>query len=317
MTNRKTFIGMLAVCLACVFTSCSDSDDAPTPQTPAATYAGKLVAQAGKYRYMHDDNNRCYKIYNGNFGSYAIDYDKGTIYIEEDDEMLSVTFNGKGYITELNGTWSYEDEGVSESGKGRITFEYNSNGQLIKETSVSSGVEIENGKRHDISASYQAAHTWKDNNHISSVCKSVESEDGKTDVYENTYTVRYSDIKNVTGQNTFAMTYALNQELYEPLVLTGMFGNGSAYMPSEVEWTLKESYDGNERTYNGTEYASYSLNDNGTVNTEMFDGRKEYSYISVNNDGGNNKVSKKVAAAKGAKKGSWVRDFFMRYRASK
>ena len=81
----------LAMC-AFTFTSCDDDDDEyRMPTGPAATYAGKLVTGVGSYKFHYDDNNRCYKVTSSYGDVVMIDYKRGTISLESEDEEKSRT----------------------------------------------------------------------------------------------------------------------------------------------------------------------------------------------------------------------------------
>lgn len=323
MTDKKTLLGMLAVCGACLFTSCSDSDGdgGSAPKTPVATFSGKLLAEAGPFQYMYDEYGRCYQI-NGSRNyedNYYIDYDKGTIVIEgEEGEEARVSFNGKGYITGLSASWNYTDErGNGERGNGKVTFSYDGDGHVVSEVNSSSGTEIYDGEKISYTGSYNGTYTWKNNNLVKTVVKEVFNEDGDIEIDEDTYTVEYGNEKNITGQITFAISAALNNDTFEPLAIIGMLGKGTANLPSVVSWTSKQTNGDGDivHTWEGSNGASYTLNSDGTVRSESYGyTTRNYTYVTI--DAGSDRTKASVVKAPWQNKGKAkrIKDLFVHRR---
>ena len=65
--------------------------------------------------------------------------------------------------------------------------------------------------------------------------------------------------------------------------MTGLLGKGTAYLPSSV--THSETYtsteSGKSQTRGNTDYASYTLNSDGTIRNEKFYGTKSYTYVTA------------------------------------
>lgn len=317
MINKKTIIGMMTVCSACLFVSCSDDDSngSSAPKAPVTTFSGKLLAQAGNFKYMYDEYGRCYHIDGGyEEGKYIIDYDKGIIKIESENEEARISFNGKGYITALAATWNYTDEYGSSKGSGKVTFSYDGDGHLTAEESSYNGTDIEDGEEEHHNSTYKSVHTWKNGNLTNTVSTFKENDKHGIETEEDKYTVEYGNVKNVTEQVTFAISNALDHDTYEPLAMIGMLGKGTAYLPTAVIIEDGESWhQPTRRTVN----ASYSLNSDGTVKSENYNGNKSYTYVTI--DAGSDKEKAPIIKApwQNNDKKLRMKDFFVRNRNRK
>ncbi len=313
MINKKTLLGMIAVCSACLFVSCSDDDDngGSAPKSPVTTFSGKLLAQSGNYKYMYDEYGRCYKIDTGYDGIYDIDYDKGVMTIEDEQENAKISFNGKGYITCIASSWDYS----SDKGSGKVTFSYDGDGHLTAEESSYSGMETQGNKKYNYSETFKSIHTWKNGNLIKTVSSDTWNEDGKIETEEDTYTVEYGNVKNVTEQITFAISDALDHDLYESLAMIGLLGKGTAFLPTTV--IIEDSETWYDQPMRSTRNASYYLNNDGTINSENYYGTRNYTYVTIDPDSDRKKTSVIKAPWQNNDKKLRMKDFFVRNRNRK
>ena len=116
-----------ALMVVCLFSACNDDDDDKIPQGPAITYAGKLPSRIGNYTFTYDDNNRCIQIKENSYVYGKIDYDKGILIMDEDEEAqeaqeAKVSFNSDGYITGVSASWNYNEDGDSYKVAVRFHF---------------------------------------------------------------------------------------------------------------------------------------------------------------------------------------------------
>lgn len=120
----KKLLWGTALMVVCLFSACSDDDDDKIPQGPAITYAGKLPSRIGNYTFTYDDNNRCIQIKENSYVYSKIDYDKGILIMDEDEEAqeAKVSFNSDGYITGVSASWNYNEDGDSYKVAVRFHF---------------------------------------------------------------------------------------------------------------------------------------------------------------------------------------------------
>lgn len=310
----KNFLWATLAMVMCLFTACSDDDDDnKIPEGPTITFAGKLPTKVGNYTFVYDENNRCIQIKDGSYMYCEIDYDKGVII--SDDEETKISFNSKGYITEISGKWNYEEDGDTYKGDGKISFRYNSNGQLISSSQYSNESGKEDGESFSWKGTYESTYTWENGNLVKAVIEETDIEDGEKYEYGATYTIKYSDEKNEVGQNTMAQAQVLELEDVDILSLIGMLGKASLYFPDSYtdKWYEKDGEQNgeNENNYN----MDYTLNEDGTIKTERIDGYSfySYSYNTVAVEGANGRSLEDNSKVKKLN----FRSFFTRHHARK
>ncbi len=271
---KKTFIkvGALAICamLAPVLTSCgSDDDDEPfgRPDVPSIiepdgitgndTYV-RLTSLGGLPIY-YDNQGRVEGV-----GSYLeIDYSRGKIAME--DQEMNIKFNGKGYIKEISGAWDYEDEDGRYKGSGKMSFEYNGDGNLIRYEVSSSETEYEEDGKTYYDDGFTYTCKWQGGNLIRINGEGYETEDGETDRYNESFVYRYGDRQNKFFQMPLSLTeYLLDADELSVLAAAGLFGYGPANLPTGG---VASDDDG----YEGSFTVRFSLNENGSIAREIFD----------------------------------------------
>ena len=319
--NKKFFLSVmpavaLAMC-AFTFTSCDDDDDEyRMPTGPAATYAGKLVTGVGSYKFHYDDNNRCYKVTSSYGDVVMIDYKRGTISLESEDEEFRVSFNGKGYITNMSGSWSDRDGEVTVKGSGSISYLYDGEGRLVSHKESASESGTYNGYRYSYNESASMSCKWVDGDLVSVLIRCDENEDGDKSWYTDEYTITY-DKMNENAERQFPVVFGdFFGDDYYTLAMVGMFGKGPAHLPETV---IDEYEENGGSTYTDRYNVSFGLNYDGTIDWERINGSAyTYSYMTYLSDGEDDvmvDVPYKVAPA--GKKRMSVRGFFMRHRDRK
>lgn len=271
---KKTFIkvGALAICamLAPVFTSCgSDDDDEPfgRPDVPSITEPG---GTSGNETYVRLTSLGGLPIYYDNkgrvegVGNYLdIDYSRGKILIE--DQEMNIKFNGKGYIKEISGAWDYMDEGDRYKGSGKMEFDYNGDGNLVKYKMDSTEIEYEDREKTYYEEGVTYTCKWQHGNLVRVDGEVYEKEDGETERYYESFIYRYGDRQNKFFQMPLSVTeYLLDADELSVLAAAGLFGYGPANLPSGG---VESDDDGYESSFS----VRFTLNNNGSIAREIFD----------------------------------------------
>lgn len=270
---KKTFrmVGAAALCavLMPALSSCgSDDDDEPNggPDIPGIEEEGPSgvstpvrLTSIGGVNIYYDDKGRVERVGR----DVIIDYSDGTIRLD-DDEVMNIKFNGKGYISEVSGSWDYEDEDGRTKGGGKMKFSYNGSGNLVKCESSSNETYWEDGYKYNYSETLTMDAEWKDGNLEKIEATEVEKEDGETDRDYMLTTYAYGDQLNKYYQMPLALSYGFfDDEEISVLAAAGLFGIGSKYLPSALA-EIDDDYTHSNRV-------SYTLNDNGSIAREYFD----------------------------------------------
>lgn len=267
------------------FTSCSDDDDngkAPSGNgNPLVTEAKVLLEgvtneERGEWEYMfeYDDQLRPYRSIEDYDDDelFYIDYKAGKINLWEELEGLSVSFNSRGYITKISGSWDYKDnedgDESSYSGSLTYTFSYDANGQLTSMDASDNEKSVESGDVDTNKFVSKAKFTWKDGNLVK--CESSSTEEFIEGDREEKSTS--SAIVNITYGNQ-PNKYRQYPKLFcdddFSYMAVGLLGVGPKDLPQTWAETYHEKPESGEE-YNGT-YAytvTFALNDDGTINTE-------------------------------------------------
>lgn len=309
---RKVLLASLFVTACAVFVSCSDDDDegGSIPTGPVATYAGNLVKKAGPYTFYYDENGRCSKIEsNGYDGAGEFDYSKGTYTLDDDDQVYKVTFNGKGYITKLSTSWNYPDyDGNDYTGNGTLSFSYDGDGHLIGCTINGTETVVNDEGSEKYNETGKGVMTWVNGN-LMKTSKVYDAVWGG-EKYKNTYDCEfeYGNQRNVTGQYCSTLIDGISMEL-DALALVGMFGTASAYLP--VKCSTSELFEGD--LYENTKYPTFTLNSDGTIDSENNWGRWNYSYTSVGEGASYMPRSNKAKALSSVEKAKKARSLFIHH----
>lgn len=327
---KKTFkTGLIAVfaMAASMFTltSCSDDDDnskAPSVNSNPLVTEAKVLLEGVKdvgngdwvYKFYYDDQLRPYRSdeADGFDELFYIDYKAGKINLWGEVEGLSVSFNSKGYITKISGSVSYKDDEdgyvSSYSGSMSYVYSYDANGQLTSIDGSENGKSVKDGEVENYKYVSKCKLTWKDGNLVKYEANGTEEYIGG----DNDGKWTYSDIAEITYGNQpnkyrqYPKMFCDDDFSY---MAVGMLGVG----PKDLPQTWAETYhengeDGDKYESTYTERCSFTLNDDGTIDTEGYvdDARGyvptyKYHYIPT---GAASSAKTKVAAplAKGSAK---------------
>lgn len=216
-------------------------------QTPPQPTAGQLV-QVGEWAFTYNDQGQCTALKNleENY-TYNIDYIKGTISVMG-MSMGNFKLNDRGCLESM----TIQAEGM---GQGTITMTYNSEGYIIKAVVESSFF--------DDSQRSESTFNWSNNNLTSYSTHDSGTDDGEPYDDTETCTFTYSDKVNTLGQWTCAQ-WGNGEPDDLPVQWLGWMGKPSKNFISKVVWSF--SFD----SYTESDNVSYTFNDDGTINTEIF-----------------------------------------------
>lgn len=237
------------------------------------TYDEQLRPLSAYYYYDDDEDD-----------GFRFDYQTGKMSIY-DQEGLSVSFNDKGYITKISGSWEDKGDGYVYRGKTTQIYKYDNNNHLVSFEESAEYHDEEDGEKWDEKSTSNLVLTWENNNLIKTETNSEFSGDDGTGKYNFVQTFTYSDKANKYRQ----FPGILGADFL--LSLVGLCGVGPEKLPSAYASTeLEEGIEyGKEYKY---EYQhswniAYSLNENGSIDTETStdeDGRTvkyKFNYASV------------------------------------
>lgn len=299
-------IGAMALCavIAPAVTSCGDDDkNEPGGGTVIEIDGERLTSVAG-YNIGYDSEGRP-EVISGSYDRINIDYSRGTITPGgsdyDEDEVLNVKFNGKGYISELSSSWDYTEieDGVKYQykGSGKATFSYDKDGHISSVRVSSSDVERSQYGTYKYEDNIASDYTWEEGNLVKIEEEDIEIEDGDKEVDYETYEFDYGNNINTYKQMPWAYSdaFAFDDEMYV-LASCGLFGVGPRMLPSYMTET-------NDYGSNYSRNISYTLNTYGALSVERI-GNNTYRY-------GYGMVSRAFDTQKSDKKQS-VRNLFVK-----
>lgn len=310
---KKTFriLGAMALCAVMIpaVSSCGGDDDGDEPGNGGVVdVEGTRLTSINGVRIVYDADGRMTQV--GSPYGVKIDYSRGTIIVDDDDEegTADVRFNGHGYLSELSSSWDYtDDEDRYEyryTGSGKVTFSYNGDGNLTKVVSESRETEknLTTGGKEDYYDRYMITLTWRDGNLITAVEEGEERDDDGTERWTDTYTYTYGNQSNKYFQMPISVSYPIaDDSAYEVLAAVGLFGKGPAMLP---DYMRESEVEDNGYTDSHSYNISFSLLGNGAIKTEDF-GYHTYNY-------GYGSSSRSAGATTGKEIKKSTRDFFIR-----
>jgi len=273
---KKTFrtvgaVGLLAV-LSPLFFACGD-DDEPDLRPVVPELDGKRLSSVGGAGIDYDSNGNIIKITDSDGDYMTIDPATGKAVfsdMEEGEEAeCTIEYNHIGFISEINTSFRNEEDGIKTNGFQNIDYSYNNENNLVKiETSLREEMQ-------DISSQQTLAYTvktnvnliWNSGNLKTIKEHKVESIGGMKDEENFTYTISYGTQDNKFRQFPLALAETTYGDLDYWCVFTaaGRMGAGPAQLPTHIE----DSDDPFENID-----VAYTLNSDGTIADETFDGGK-------------------------------------------
>ena len=321
--------GLMAVC-AMTLSACSDDDDDNGGDNSTSSVDNPLVNDGGllltsiscqsdgsneidiDYIY-YDAKLRPYK-YTADYTNYAydvliIDYDNGKMDMPDWDgaSNLSLSFNSKGYITKVKGSWSCSDDGDNLSGSLEWNASYDKDGHLTEMTTN----EEEKRDEYNEKGISKTTLIWTGGNLMSFNGDSKwYDEDGQVDESSSTGIFTYGTQQNKYKQYPAIISVNDGNGLFN----MGLFGLGPNNLPTSYNYV--EEYEGN--IYDYENYTStITLNDNGSIDTEIwksdrdnYPGKYMYSYSDVNSvSRGITRIGAMTSTMSASDKAKRIRDF--------
>ncbi len=297
--------GLMTVC-AMTLSACSDDDDDNGGGSSTSSVYNPLVSDGGllltsisyqsgssndmdTYYIYYDAKLRPYK-YSSESDDYAydvliIDYDNGKMDMPDYDgaSNLSLSFNSKGYITKVKGSWSYSEDGDNYSGSLEWNVSYDKDGHLTEMTTN----EEEKSDEYNDKGTSKTTLSWTGGNLVSYNSESKwYDEDGK--------------VFDESASSTGIFTYGTQQNKYKqyPAIISvndfeclfnmGLFGLGPNNLPTSYNEVSVEEYGDHKYEYRENYTSTFTLNDNGSIDTEIWTSSDNYprkymySYSDVN-----------------------------------
>ena len=295
-TNKSPWYFLFTLLLACgtvfSFTSCSDDDDNEGGSESFANSSSLVkdakvlltnvkIADGWNLYFDYDESFRPIASGDENGEYWRIDYNAGKIYLIssfDDNTAFSCTFNGKGHITSIKGSWNIKEEeteySYAYSSKGNInaSLTYDGEGHLLKTSTSLYEERTEDGETEKENVKWVETFTWKDGNLMSITDNTEGTLDGETESYTETLSFTYGNQDNKYHQMPLPLGWDDEYTLYS----AGLLGIGSA----KLAVSFKDEEDG--EIYEQAE-ATYSLNPDGTIAVEDWKGyyRFELSYTPI------------------------------------
>ena len=287
----------MAVMLCAGFAACGDDDNDEGGSGTVEAQAlvdndGNQVriTSVGDVEFNYDKKGRLVSFGNDD-ETYVIN--GSTITAPGTSYEYKLSTNSKGYITKMVISYNEKyDNGEYEKGSGTVSISYNGDGEItaVAGTGTSEYKEVYQGEVETGSekSTVSETFTWSNGNlkKIVSESKGSYIEDGEPGSYSSvdTYTFTYGKTANVCRQYPY---YVGNNVLGEGaglLALAGFFGVGTAYLPTGYTDAYTETYYDEKPYSNSKSYTlTYTLNSNGTIDTEKRDNGKtiQYGYSDV------------------------------------
>lgn len=270
--------GLATVC-AMTFSACSDDDEDNGGSGTTAEVENPLVTEGGvlltslkyygssspddEYTFWYDDQLRPYEASDEYETLFSIDYEHGmmSMPVWGGASGLAVSFNAKGYLTKIKGSWSYKEDGETYSGSADWSMSYDKEDHLTAYTMVSETRESEYYEK----GNFKATFTWSNGNLVSAKVEDKWT-DGKTE--EAGTTVNTFTYGNQVNKFKQYPAYFFASDI--PFFAVGMFGVGPNMLPTSYEEVANYEEEGEKGGYQENGTFTFTLNDNGSINTETW-----------------------------------------------
>ena len=317
--------GLMAVC-AMTLSACGDDDDdngggssTSSVDNPLVNDGGLLLTSISYQSGSSNDMDTYYIYYDAKLRPYKytldyediliINYDNGKMDMPDYDgaSNLSLSFNSKGYITKVKGSWSYSEDGDNYSGSLEWNASYDKDGHLTEMTTT----EEEKSDEYNDKGISKTTLSWTGGNLVSLNTDSKwYDEDGQVDESSSTGIFTYGTQQNKYKQYPAIISVNDGNGLFN----MGLFGLGPNNLPTSYNYV--EEYEGNISDYEN--YTStITLNDNGSIDTEIwksdrdnYPGKYMYSYSDVNSvSRGITRIGAMTSTMSASDKAKRIRDF--------
>lgn len=284
MKRIKFIANFFMATMLCVnLSSCGDDSDglSSNPLSTLTDINGERVklTSVGGICFGYDENGNLESVSDSD-ETYYIEGNKIDMNYEGEDGAYNINFslNAAGFITKINMSCDLKYGSYYDKQNFTYTFEYDSNGQMIKTKANGSGKwNYGDGDSGSAEAEGTGKLTWLDGKLIKYESEGVTSgyEDGEqyNDVEKVIVNYEYGTLANPIRQNPVAISDMCNGEMFSFFGCVGLFGVGPAYFPV----SCSQTFTGDWPEYNNYNF-SYILNDNGTIRVEYYNNRPIYYY---------------------------------------
>jgi len=310
MTNfkdlQKLFFLLVMGFSMCAFVACSDDEDEGSGSgTPSASVgevvpgSGKKLLSAGEYKFFYTADGKIKTIELGNYERYEFTYSPNQIIYDygydgdgEDEEVYTVSYNEKGYISKMIFTEKGSDEYGSWDDSSTSTLSYDSEGHLVKVTSTYLEQGVEDGESYKESGTGTVVLTWT-NGLLTKYEAINEWEDGSE---KSTIIFEYEDGKNYNRYKQFAI-------MDDCQFYLGLYGKGPDYLPVSATETWIEEYDDYKYSDTDTESFTWEFNEDGTLHRANYD---YFTYGTIEEQGEIESYQAKASRAEKPRKKGYV-----------
>lgn len=266
--------------------ACSDDDDengggsSNTNVGEVVPGSGKKLLSAGNFNFYYGPNGKLKYVREGDdrhefFSNQVVsyyDYYYGEDIDEDDKEVINISYNGKGYISKMHVSETWEDDYEKGFYTSTMNLSYDGEGHLTKVTGKYSEEEVEDGETWKEEGTETINLTW--NNGLLVKYEAIGSDnDGWT--YKETATFDYEDREYTNRHHQYApFIEDLLGEVATIFAYVGLFGEAPDYLPASVTYEEVELYEGEEEySWDYDESYTYDFNGDGTiyrVNSDYF-----------------------------------------------
>ena len=266
--------------------ACSDDDDengggsSNTNVGEVVPGSGKKLLSAGDFNFYYGPNGKLKYVREGDdrhefFSNQVVsyyDYYYGEDIDEDDKEVINISYNGKGYISKMHVSETWEDDYEKGFYTSTMNLSYDGEGHLTKVTGKYSEEEVEDGETWKEEGTETINLTW-DNGLLVKYEAIGSDNDGWT--YKETATFDYEDREYTNRHHQYApFIEDLLGEVATIFAYVGLFGEGPDYLPASVTYEEVELYEGEEEySWDYDESYTYDFNGDGTiyrVNSDYF-----------------------------------------------
>lgn len=197
---------------------------------------------------------------------FFIDYNTGKITLWGELEGLSVSFNAKGYITKIQGSWNYTEDGDVSRGSMTQICNYDDSGRLVSMETNDEEYE-EDGVHKDYERSVaKVVFTWSDGNLTKTETNSVWYGENGSIEETNSFVQTFTYGNSINRYRQYPEVFGDDNEL----LTVGLFGVGPEKLPLTYYSKEVSEYSGHKYEYESSWNGQFTLNENGSIDTETW-----------------------------------------------
>lgn len=253
----------------------ADYNDANSGSVISGENGQKMVLTAfGNINYGYNSRG-----FLSSFNSGTINWN--TMILSEDGDDYEIEINAQGYITEADLNQSWSQDGDRGTYNEEYDFRYNGNGELASITGRRVEKGVEDGEAYNESGSLSCTLSWSNGvlTGLTASGKGSNGFDSYTETAQLSFTYGADAPANKSRQHCAATSVALLEDPFTLIAPTGIFGKGSAKFPTAFSMKTTFNYPGEEPEVDEESHTvTYTLNADGTLNTEVWDGTTQFNY---------------------------------------